>query len=71
MNTKPEAKSQARVLPPKFKHVIENDFMLRFTRMERIKILFGFNVELKYESPIEHSPGRQQPKLSARVVNKL
>jgi hypothetical protein len=36
-----------------------------------LKILIGYNVELKYEAPVAHSPGAIKPSLSARVVEKL
>lgn len=71
MNQKPQAVSRARVLEPKWKHVIENEGMFRLTFWERVKVLFGHNIEFKYEAKVTNSPGHISPSLLARVVNKL
>jgi len=68
---KPEPKIKERILPPKFKHLIQNEFIARLTFTERVKLLIGYSLEVKYECLIEHLPGRTDPKMSVRVVNKL
>lgn len=68
---KPPAKITERIIPPKFKHIIENDFIIRLTFKERIKVLLGFRIDLKYAASIEHMPGKILPTLTHKVVNKL
>ena len=68
---KPEPKITERILPPKFKHLIQNEFIAHLTFIERAKILIGYSLEIKYECLIEQLPGKTEPKMSVRVVNKL
>lgn len=71
MTTKPEAKITERALPPKFKYIIQGDYVLRLTWPERIKVLLGYRIDLRYHAPTEHSPGKMEPTLLHKVVNKL
>lgn len=59
-----------RILPPKFKHIIDNEFILRLTRWERLKVFIGYRIDLRYAASIEHSPGKILPTLTHKVVNK-
>lgn len=68
MNNPP--KITERVLPPKWKHVLQSDHVLRLTMMERIKVLIGYRIDLRYHAPLEHSPGKIEPVLLHKVVNK-
>ena len=69
--SKPVAKSQARVLPPKYKFIMDFDFTYRPTFFERVKILFGFRIDFKVFGQCEHSPGKYELNPMHRVINEL
>jgi hypothetical protein len=51
----------ARLLPPKFKHVIEIAFRRRLRWKERLQILFGYNLLVEVKVLTEHSTGKFEP----------
>lgn len=50
-----------RVLPPQFKHVIDQPFSVRFTWKQRLLIALGCPVVGKFVCWTEHSPGKVHP----------
>lgn len=53
-----------RILPPKFKHVMEVAFHRRLTLKERLQIAVGYNLILQFSARIEYSPGKWEPTAS-------
>ena len=60
-----------RVLPPKYKEIIDSSFIVRFTLKERLQILIGYNLDLHLSTWTEHGPGKVKPHLQHRVTKKL
>lgn len=71
MTTKPQAVSQARIVPPKFKFIQEIDFTYRPTKWERLKIAIGMNLDMRVFVESEHSLGKTKITPTHRVVNKF
>lgn len=65
------AKMTERILPPKFKHIIDNEFILRLTFRERLKVMLGYRIDVRYAASIEHLPGKILPTMTHKVVNKF
>lgn len=61
MNKPPEAKSQARVIPPTFRFRHDFDWFRRLTLWERVKIAIGCNLFLRVQFFTVNSPGAVQP----------
>jgi hypothetical protein len=68
---KPPARITERILPPNFKNIIQSEFRLRFTFVERIKILIGYNVKLDYLAYTVNSPGSCDQKMKHEVVGEF
>jgi hypothetical protein len=60
-----------RIIPPKYKHVIDSEFLLRLTLKERLLLIFGCNLQLAHRLTVEHLPGKHHPTLMHKVVNKF
>ncbi len=69
MSNKSKAVGTYRPLEPKWRGQILNEFDLRLTRLERLKVFIGYKIKLKYESPTLHMPGQMRPTMSVQVVN--
>lgn len=69
MSNKSKATGTYRVLEPKWRGKIENEFDLRLTFLERVKVMIGYKIKLRYESPTLHMPGQMRPTMSVQVVN--
>lgn len=66
-----KSKATGRALPVKWENVIEAQFVFRPTKMERLKILLGFNVSIKTETWTQHDAGKRQHFIVHRVINRL
>jgi hypothetical protein len=44
-----------RTVPPKFKHVYDAAWRVELTFRERLKVLFGYNIDMKLRLYMEHS----------------
>lgn len=69
MSKNPIARSQARVLPPKFKNTMEIDYSLRLTWKERLKIAIGYRIDMKMLIHTEQLTGKFQAIPTHNVVN--
>lgn len=54
-------KPNNRPVPPAWKFKIETDFHRQFTTKERLKILLGFNANIRMAIATEHHCGRMTP----------
>lgn len=56
-----ELKYREKPIPVQFKQTIQVDWYRKFTRWERIKIMFGYNFVVKLRMFVQHAPGHIQP----------
>lgn len=56
-----------RLLPVKFAHVIKCEYFRRFTFIERLKLLLGYNVVVMCGIAVRHNPGVAHPKFISQV----
>lgn len=62
-------KLPSRVLPPKFKYVIEIPAMSkRLTWLQRLQLAVGYNFILNGQVLCEHSPGRIAPEFRIKTT---
>jgi len=59
--------SQARTLPTVYRHVINVDWFRKLTWRERIKILFGYNLNVLIRLRVKHNPGDFDPIIVGEV----
>lgn len=52
---------EGKPLPPNFRHKYTFDWHRRFTKLERLKILFGYQFKVTTEVYCVNSPGILQP----------
>lgn len=58
-------------MPTKFTGVISVDWYRAFTRMERLKIALGFNLNVAIRIVTQHSPGKYNPVIVAETSKSL
>lgn len=61
-------KPKDRTLPPRWKFRIDADFHRAFTRMERVKILLGFNASIGVSIATEHHSGKFSPMMELALT---
>lgn len=60
-----------RALPPQFKHEYKFSWFRRLTLKERLKLLFGFNLQFHVHWLTAHSAGHCQPVIKAVVTKQI
>lgn len=62
---------RGRILPPKFRQVIDVDHFRKFTLKERVMILFGFNVVCRLSILTVNKPGDFQPQMRVDLTKEV
>lgn len=65
------AKPTERIIPPRYKYIVDATFVLRLTWRERLKVLLGYAIDIRYLGRAEHSPGKMGHEMIHTVTNKF
>lgn len=63
-----QAQSKAGKVPTVYRHVQNLDWFRVFTWRERIKILFGYNLNVLIRLRVQHNPGDFDPIIAGEVT---
>lgn len=63
--------SPGRPVPQVFRHVIQFDWFRRYTFLERVKILFGFNFMVYVRIPCRHNAASFEPIVKGDVTRHI
>lgn len=64
-------RQKLKILPPQFRHVLEQDFFVKFTPWQRFKLAIGFNVNFSTATALEHSPGKHRTVCLMELTSEL
>ena len=71
MKKRDRIKRPGRVLPPNYKHVLQLDFFEKLDWRDRLRVLFGYRLEMEMEVLMEHLPGKFKGQMKLKTTPQL